>query len=106
MGLLMVEAVLSLEGAQCISLGTQMPLQDIAQASIAHHADVVALSFSGAFPARQIPVLLQQLRAAMPRDAQLWVGGAAVRRLTPPQGVTVHATLGEAAAAISARRAT
>ena len=31
MGLLMVEAVLSLEGAQCISLGTQMPLPDIAQ---------------------------------------------------------------------------
>lgn len=105
LGLLMVEAVLSLEGAQCISLGTQMPLMDIVQASVAHHADVVALSFSGAFPARQIPVLLQQLRAAMPRHAQLWAGGAAVRKLAPQQGVTVFATLDEAAAAISDWRA-
>ncbi len=97
----MVEAVLSLEGAQCISLGTQMPVLDIAQASTAHHADVVALSFSGAFPARQIPGVLQQLRTSMPRTAQLWVGGAAVRKLTPPQGVTVLATLDEAASAVS-----
>jgi methanogenic corrinoid protein MtbC1 len=101
MGLLMVEAVLSLEGAQCISLGTQMPLLDIAQASTAHQADVVALSFSAAFPARHIPGLLQQLRAAMPRSAQLWVGGAAVRKLAPAEGVTLFATLDEAAAAVS-----
>jgi len=105
LGLLMVEAVLSLEGAQCISLGTQMPLSDIAQASVAHRADVVALSFSSAFPARQIPALLLQLRAAMPPGCQLWAGGAAVRKLTPPPGVTVFATLDAAAAAISGWRA-
>jgi DNA-binding transcriptional MerR regulator/methylmalonyl-CoA mutase cobalamin-binding subunit len=105
MGLLMVEAVLSLEGAQCISLGTQMPLPDIAQAAVAHRADVVALSFSSAFPVRQIPALLLQLRAAMPREIRLWVGGAAVRRLTPPEGVTVFTTLDEAAAAIEDWRA-
>lgn len=105
MGLLMVEALLSLEGAQCVSLGTQMPLLDIGQASAAHRADVVALSFSAAFPARQIPQLLQQLRAALPRAVQLWVGGAAVRRLAPPQGVTVFGTLDEAAAAVANWRA-
>jgi hypothetical protein len=33
LGLLMVEAVLSLEGAQCISLGTQMPLLEIVDAA-------------------------------------------------------------------------
>jgi hypothetical protein len=43
MGLLMVEAVLSLEGAQCISLGTQMPLMEIVDAVAAHLVDVVAL---------------------------------------------------------------
>lgn len=101
MGLLMVEAVLSLEGAQCISLGTQMPLQDIAHASVAHQADVVALSFSAAFPARQIPQLLKQLRAALPGVAQLWVGGAGVRKLAAPEGVTAFGTLNEAAAAVS-----
>lgn len=101
MGLLMVEAVLSLEGAHCISLGTQMPIADIAQASAAHQADVVALSFSGAFPARHIPALLVQLRTAMPRESQLWAGGAAVQKLAPPEGVTVFATLDEAGAAVS-----
>ena len=58
LGLLMFEALLALEGAECIPLGTQMPLLEIARAVEAHRADIVALSFSVAFPARQIPVLL------------------------------------------------
>ena len=66
MGLLMVEALLSLEGARCISLGTQMPLLEIVRAAAAHRADIVALSFSAAFPARQVPNLLRQLREALP----------------------------------------
>ncbi len=101
MGLLMVEAMLSLEGAQCIPLGTQMPILEIAQAAAAHRADVVALSFSAAFPARQIPGLLHQLRAALPRGMQLWVGGAGVRRVASPEGVLVLATLDDAVAAVS-----
>lgn len=101
MGLLMVEAVLSLEGAQCISLGTQMPLLEIAQAAIAHRADVVALSFSIAFPARQISPLLEQLRAALRPATQLWAGGAGVRKATPGKGVEVIASLDEAIAAVA-----
>ena len=100
MGLLMVEAVLSLEGAQCISLGTQMPLLEIAQAVAAHRVDVVALSFSAAFPARQIPALLEQLRAALPGPVELWAGGAGVHKLAPPDGVTCMASLDSALAAV------
>lgn len=105
MGLLMVEALLSLEGAQCIPLGTQMPLLDIAQAAAAHRADVVALSFSAAFPARQIAGLLQQLRIALPRATQLWAGGAGMRKIASLQGVVVLATLDDAVAAVSGWRA-
>ena len=36
LGLLMVEALLVPEGAQCISLGTQTPLEDIRRAALAH----------------------------------------------------------------------
>ncbi|MDE2441710.1 MAG: MerR family transcriptional regulator, partial [Betaproteobacteria bacterium] len=36
LGLLMVEALLTLDGAACIPLGTQMPLLDIARAAEAH----------------------------------------------------------------------
>jgi MerR family transcriptional regulator, light-induced transcriptional regulator len=105
LGLLMVEAVLSLEGAQCIPLGTQMPLLDIAQAAGAHRADVVALSFSAAFPARQIPGLLQQLRLALPRTTKLWAGGAGVRKVASVQGVVVLASLDDALEAVAHWRA-
>ena len=87
MGLLMAEALLSLEGAQCISLGTQMPLLKIARAAAAHRADVVALSFSAAFPKRQIPGLLEHLRQALPAATQLWAGGGGVSRIPAPDGV-------------------
>jgi len=101
MGLLMVESVLSLEGAQCISLGTQMPLMEIVDAVAAHQVDVVALSFSAAFPARQTRALLEQLRAALPGPAELWAGGAGVRKLAAPDGVMCMASLDSAIAAVS-----
>jgi len=101
MGLLMVEAMLSLEGAQCISLGTQMPLMEIVDAVAAHQVDVVALSFSAAFPARQTRALLEQLRAALPGPAELWAGGAGVRKLAAPDGVMCMASLDSAIAAVS-----
>jgi methanogenic corrinoid protein MtbC1 len=101
MGLLMVEAVLSLEGAQCISLGTQMPLMEIVGAVAAHQADVVALSFSAAFPARQTRALLEQLRAALSGTTELWAGGAGVRKLAAPDGVVCMASLDSAIEAVN-----
>lgn len=100
MGLLMVEAVLSLEGAQCIPLGTQTPLTEIVDAAAAHPVDVVALSFSAAFPARQTRALLEQLRAALSATVELWAGGAGVRQLAAPYGVTCMASLDGAVSAV------
>jgi DNA-binding transcriptional MerR regulator/methylmalonyl-CoA mutase cobalamin-binding subunit len=100
MGLLMVEAVLSLEGAQCISLGPQMPLMEIVDAVAAHRVDIVALSFSAAFPARQTRALLEQLRAALSPTTELWVGGAGVRKLATLEGVMCMASLDSAIAAV------
>jgi methylmalonyl-CoA mutase cobalamin-binding subunit len=97
----MVEAVLSLEGAHCISLGTQMPLLEIVDAVAAHHVDVVALSFSAAFPARQVPALLAQLRAALSGTTELWAGGAGVHKLAAPKGVMCMASLDNAIAAVN-----
>ena len=100
-GLLMVESLLCLEGAQCIALGTQTPLLEIAGAAAAHRAHVVALSFSAAFPARQIPGLLQQLRTALPTATQLWAGGSGVRRMAAVEGVLIVTTLDESVAALT-----
>ena len=75
LGILMLEALLTLQGFRCISLGTQTPLSEIVAAVDAHRADVVALSFSAAFPARQVLPLIEQLRERMPQQVGLWVGG-------------------------------
>lgn len=101
LGLLMVEAMLALEGAECIPLGTQMPILEISRAAEAHRADIVALSFSVAFPARQIHGLLQQLRAALPDNVALWAGGSGVLRITPPPGVHRFSSLEDGAKALS-----
>ena len=47
LGLLMVEALLVPEGAQCISLGAQTPIEDIRRAALAHEAHIVALVVFG-----------------------------------------------------------
>lgn len=100
LGLLMAEALFTLEGAQCIPLGTETPLLDIARASAAHQAQVVALSFSVAFPPRQISPLLQQLRQLLPPATALWAGGSGLHRLTPPPGVQFLPNLEDGVAAV------
>ena len=79
LGLLMAEAMLAPEGVHCISLGTQTPVPDILAAALAGRVDIVALSFSAAYPARQAMDVLHALRAALPPPVSLWAGGTAVR---------------------------
>ena len=101
MGLLMAEATLALEGAHCISLGTQTPMLEIVRAAAAHRANIIALSFSAAFPRRQVPALLQQLRAAMPTGCELWAGGSGMSRIAAQDGVLSFSELGDAVAALA-----
>jgi len=82
LGLLMVEALLSLEGAYCISLGAQTPLAEINRAVGAHKADVVAVSFSAAFNKKQAATRLTELRAMLPSKTLIWAGGAGIGRLS------------------------
>ena len=81
LGLLMVEALLVPEGAQCVSLGAQTPLDEIRRAALAHRADIVALSFSAAFPARQAGDGMSTLRRQLPASVTLWGGGEMTRRV-------------------------
>ncbi|MGB4064515.1 MAG: MerR family transcriptional regulator [Azonexus sp.] len=104
LGLLMVEALFALEGAECIPLGTQMPLLEIGRAAEAHQADIVALSFSGAFPPRQIPGLLQQLRRILPAATALWVGGSGVARIAKSSDAELITTLDDALEALASWR--
>lgn len=81
LGLLMAEAIATLEGAHCLSLGTQTPLRDIVAATIAQKADVVALSVSANAPAAPLQESVGLLRAQLPPAVALWCGGAGAARL-------------------------
>ena len=96
LGLLMVEVMLSAEGAHCCSLGPRMPVSDIVRAAQTASADVVALSFSAAFPARQALDGLRTLRATLQPSIELWVGGAgAPARLREEPGIRLMRDIGE-----------
>ena len=77
LGLLMVESLLTLQGCRCISLGTQTPVRDIAQAATAHSADVVALSFSVNMNTNHVVDGLMELNLLLPASVEVWVGGSA-----------------------------
>jgi methanogenic corrinoid protein MtbC1 len=77
LGLLMVESLLTLQGCRCVSLGTQTPLRDIAQAAIAHGADVVALSFSLNMNSNHVVDGLVELNTLLPSTVEVWAGGSA-----------------------------
>jgi len=82
LGLLMAECVFAMEGAQCISLGTQTPIYDIALASKSQNIDIVALSFSAIQNSVSVLDAIQELRSKLPDEVQIWCGGAsaALRR--------------------------
>jgi methanogenic corrinoid protein MtbC1 len=84
LGLLMVAALATLECARCVSLGTQTPVKEIVDAARAGAADVVALSFSSAFPSRRLMPAIAPLRAGLPEHVAIWVGGEGTRRASSP----------------------
>ena len=105
LGLLMVESLFALDGAECIALGPQMPLLEIARAADAHRAQIVALSFSAAFAQRQIPAVLAQMRTLLPAEVELWVGGAGAARVAAANGIRILTTLADALGALHDWRA-
>jgi DNA-binding transcriptional MerR regulator/methylmalonyl-CoA mutase cobalamin-binding subunit len=95
LGLLMVETLLTLEGCQCLSLGPQTPIADIAKAAKAHRADIVALSFTSVVGARALTSGLLELRALLPPTTHIWAGGShpALKQRAMVSGVHVVRSL-------------
>lgn len=102
LGMLMTQSAFALSGAECVSLGTETPANELAAAARGHSVQVVALSFSIAFPSRRIAPFLEQVRTSLPDSIQVWVGGAGVERVKRKiPGIHSFASLGLAAAAIA-----
>ncbi|MGM9482776.1 MerR family transcriptional regulator [Roseateles sp. NT4] len=89
LGLLMVEALLGLEGAVCLPLGPQTPLTQLPVAAQAYQADVVVLSFSGQLPQRAVLDGLSSLRTQLPATVEIWASSSsrALRLPGCPEGV-------------------
>jgi len=99
-GLLMTEALLALEGVQCISLGPQSALADIVSAVPALNIDIVSLSFSSRVATRVIADSVAELRNRLPH-VQVWAGGsgaALARRLIGDKHVVPLEDIGTAVA--------
>jgi methanogenic corrinoid protein MtbC1 len=93
LGLLMAEALMALEGCVCVSLGTQTPILEIAQAARAQKADVIALSFSSQMNQNQVVDGLNELKSKLAPGIELWVGGEnqALRKRAPEGIKVIHA---------------
>jgi MerR family transcriptional regulator, light-induced transcriptional regulator len=102
LGLLMAEAVLSLEGCRCVSLGVQTPVWDIVRAAMALESEVVALSYTGCTNPNHVIDGLAELRAKLPATVELWAGGSApVLQRRAIEGVRVLPSLDMAAVALA-----
>ena len=94
LGLLMVAALLSSRGIPVINLGGEVPMDQIVRAVQQFHADVVGITFSGAYPYRNIRLHLVELRELIPDTVEVWTGGEGVHRLRKlPHGVTRFTSL-------------
>jgi len=79
LGILMVEALLRLDGIEAISYGAQMPVRDVAAAASKNKIDIVAMSFSASYPTSKAIEYLEELRFKLPLTVEIWGGGAALR---------------------------
>jgi methanogenic corrinoid protein MtbC1 len=88
LGALMVEAVLSAHQVKCLQLGANTPATEVVEATRDGAADVVALSFTQACSAQGMTETITDLRAALPPQVTLWVGGSGINYLKDlPEGV-------------------
>lgn len=96
LGLDMAKALLTEQKACCISLGAEVPLLDLPKAAVHYKAHIVGVSFSESFPKRAISESLKQLRAALPKEIGLWIGGTGVKQLVKiPDGIEVSCSAAE-----------
>lgn len=89
LGLLMAEALWVADGAECVSLGPQFPVADIPAVVAEGSIDVVALSYSQSFNSTQALNSLRTLRASLPRQVEIWAGGAALGGRRRVEGVRI-----------------
>ncbi|MBD3670002.1 MAG: MerR family transcriptional regulator [Gammaproteobacteria bacterium] len=88
LGLLMTLTVLRARGVHAINLGGEVPMDQVKEAARRFQVEAVGLTFSSAYPHHSIRGDIEELRARLPAETQIWVGGEGVWRLRKlPEGV-------------------
>ncbi len=80
LGLDLVSVYLSANRVSTRVLGPDTPVDEIAQAARAYHADVVGIGVSEAAEAKQVKRDLRALLEELPRRARVWLGGGGAAR--------------------------
>lgn len=89
LGLLMVSALLSSRNISVVNLGAEVPLDQLTSAVDRYEADILGVTFSGAYQYENIRSNINELRDSIPQGVDIWMGGEAVKRMRKlPLGVT------------------
>jgi methylmalonyl-CoA mutase cobalamin-binding subunit len=98
LGVLALQAALALEGADCVSLGTQTPVLDVVRAVQQWAVEVVTISASSALQPTAARNYVLALRRVLPAHCRLWVGGQGAQALSgdPMLGIEVMQTIAQA----------
>ncbi len=93
LGLLMVEALLWHARTPTLNLGADIPVDQIVAAVNRSGVSTLALSFSACYPRGPVGVHLTELRALLPPEVTIWIGGAGVQHLRRLPATVVKKTL-------------
>ena len=84
LGLAILELLLFTEGINCLTLGTGVPAQEIANAAEAYNASLVILLFDRGISGKIAGQEIRSLRRSLPGEVPLVVSGRAVNLLAKP----------------------
>jgi DNA-binding transcriptional MerR regulator len=84
LGLAILELLLFTEGINCLTLGTGVPAQEIANAADAYNASLVILLFDRGISGKIAGQEIRSLRRSLPTEVPLVVSGRAVNLLAKP----------------------
>jgi DNA-binding transcriptional MerR regulator/methylmalonyl-CoA mutase cobalamin-binding subunit len=94
LGLSMAHAVLGDAGVTSLMFPAGLPLPDIVAAANAYRVEVVGLSASFHYSPRMLGAAIRQLRADLPGEVSLWLGGSGMNKVCAlPAGAIVIATM-------------
>ena len=90
LGILALLAALTLQGADCISLGTQTPADDVVQAVRDFGVRVLAISVSVQSEPEAVLRYVFELSHRLPPDCELWLGGQGCAALTRHESASLR----------------